>query len=46
MDGVGTSRRKQILVAVARRFLVDWWRVRTGRAAFAQLGLVCAKADC
>lgn len=45
MDGVGTSRRKQILVAVARRFLVDWWRVRTGRATFAELGLVCAKTS-
>lgn len=42
MDGVGTGRRKQILVAVARRFLVDWWRVRTGLTTFAELGLRCA----
>lgn len=34
------SRAKQIAVALARRFLVDWWRVRTGRATFAELGLV------
>jgi transposase len=35
------SRRKQIMVAVARRFLVDWWRLRTGQTTFAALGLVC-----
>ena len=34
-----TSRGKQIAVALARRFLVDWWRVRTGRATCAELGL-------
>jgi hypothetical protein len=45
MDGVGTSRRKQILVAVVRRFLVDWWRVRTGQTTFEALGLVCAKTS-
>lgn len=33
------SRAKQIAVALARRFLVDWWRVRTGRATCAELGL-------
>jgi transposase len=35
----GPGRAKQIAVALARRFLVDWWRVRTGRAACAELGL-------
>ena len=34
------SRRKQLLVAVARRFLVDWWRLRTGQTTFEALGLV------
>jgi transposase len=34
------SRAKQIAVALARRFLVDWWRVRTGRVTCAELGLV------
>lgn len=43
MAGVNHGRRKQILVAVARRFLVDWWRLRTGQTTFAELGLVCAK---
>ena len=35
-----SHRAKQIAVALARRFLVDWWRVRTGRATCAELGLV------
>lgn len=43
MAGASHGRRKQILVAVARRFLVDWWRLRTGQTTFAELGLVCAK---
>lgn len=42
LEGANASRRKQLLVAVARRFLVDWWKVRTGRTTFAALGLVCA----
>lgn len=33
------SRAKQIAVALARRFLVDWWRLRTGRVSAAELGL-------
>jgi transposase len=33
------GRAKQIAVALARRFLVDWWRVRTGRITAAELGL-------
>lgn len=32
------SRAKQIAVALARRFLVDWWRVRTGRVSATELG--------
>lgn len=43
MAGNGRGRRKQILVAVARRFLVDWWKVRTEQTSFAALGLVMAK---
>lgn len=35
-----SHRAKQIAVALARRFLVDWWRVRTGRITCAELGLV------
>lgn len=34
-----TSRAKQIAVALARRFLVDWWRIRTGRIDARELGL-------
>ena len=34
------SRGKQISVALARRFFVDWWRVRTGRIRPEELGLV------
>ena len=33
-----SSRGKQITVALARRFFVDWWRVRTGRITAAELG--------
>lgn len=38
------GRAKQIAVALARRFLVDWWRVRTGRATCEELGLSFAPA--
>lgn len=34
------SRGKQISVALARRFFVDWWRVRTGRITAEALGFV------
>jgi transposase len=33
-----SHRTKQITVALARRFFVDWWRVRTGRITAAELG--------
>jgi transposase len=33
------SRRKKIIVAMARAFAVDWWRVRTGRCQAEELGL-------
>ena len=42
LPGANASRRKQLLVAVARRFLVDWWRLRTGQASFESLGLTFA----
>ena len=32
------SRGKQIAVALARRFFVDWWRVRTGQVTAEALG--------
>lgn len=32
-------RRKKIIVAMARIFAVDWWRVRTGRCKAEDLGL-------
>ena len=32
-------RRKKIIVAMARAFAVDWWRVRTGRCKAEDLGL-------
>lgn len=34
------GRMKQIAVALARRFFVDWWRVRTGQVTAEQLGFV------
>jgi transposase len=33
------ARRKKIIVALARGFSVDWWRVRTGRCQAEELGL-------
>lgn len=38
LRGANRSRAKQILVALARRFFVDWWRVRTNRITAAELG--------
>ena len=32
-------RRKKIIVAMARAFAVDWWRVRTGRCKAEDVGL-------
>jgi transposase len=36
------ARRKKIIVAMARQFAVDWWRLRTGRVQATELGLVMA----
>ena len=33
------SKRKQIAVAIARHFSIDWWRVRTQRCQAQDLGL-------
>lgn len=33
-----SSRAKQISIALARRFFVDWWRIRTGRVTAESLG--------
>lgn len=33
------SGKKKIIVAIARQFAVDWWKVRTGRITPEQLGL-------
>lgn len=34
------SRLKQINIALARRFFVDWWRIRTGRVKAEDLGFI------
>jgi hypothetical protein len=34
------ARRKKIIVAMARQFAVDWWRIRTGRLHAGDLGLI------
>jgi transposase len=34
------ARLKKLVVATARQFAVDWWRLRTGRVSAADLGLV------
>jgi len=33
-------RKRQIIVALARGFAVDWWRIRTGRTTLEKLGLL------
>lgn len=43
--GANKSRAKQIAVALARRFLVDWWRVRTGRVTAEALGFKFKAAE-
>ncbi len=35
----GPARRKKLIIALARTFAVDWWRVRTGRCQAKDLGL-------
>lgn len=39
MRTANSHRIKQLSVALARRFLVDWWRIRTGRTTPEALGL-------
>jgi hypothetical protein len=34
-----SARRRKLLAALARQFVVDWWRLRIDRASSAQLGL-------
>lgn len=36
------ARKKKMAVAIARRFAVDWWRIKTGRADPEELGLKMA----
>jgi len=37
---LGAGRRKQLIVALARGFGVDWWRLCTGQTTAEKLGLV------
>lgn len=39
---LSAARKKKMAVAIARRFAVDWWRIRTGRADPSELGLKMA----
>ena len=39
---LGAGRRKQLIVALARGFGVDWWRLCTGQTTAEKLGLVLA----
>ena len=36
---ISKARLKKLVVATARQFAVDWWRLRTGRVSAADLGL-------
>jgi hypothetical protein len=37
--GIPGARKKKIIVAIARQFAVDLWRLATGRTTAAALGL-------
>lgn len=43
--GRAKSSKKKIVVAIARRLAVDWWRVRTGRISAEELGLEIKRAS-
>lgn len=36
---LSAARKKKMAVAIARRFAVDWWRIKTGRSDPSELGL-------
>ena len=36
------ARKKKIAVAIARQFLVDWWRIQTGKMTPEEVGLKMA----
>ncbi len=38
----GAARKKKMIVAVARRFAVDWWRINTGQIQPEEVGLKVA----
>lgn len=42
-DPHSVGKRKQAIVALARGFAVDWWRIRTGQTTPQQLGLELAQ---
>jgi transposase len=45
LEGTRSRRRvRQWIVALAREFLIDWWRVRTGRTTTEKLGLRLTQA--
>ena len=37
-----STRKKKIAVAIARQFLVDWWRIQTGKMTAEKVGLKLA----
>lgn len=37
-EGASPGKRRKLLVGVAREFLIDWWRMRTGRTTAEKLG--------
>jgi len=40
------GRRRQLIVALARTFVVDWWRIRTGQTTPEKLGLQMSRPAC
>lgn len=37
-EGVSPGKRRKLVVGLAREFLIDWWRMRTGRTTAEKLG--------
>lgn len=44
MLAANKTRIKQLMVGLTRRFLIDWWRVRIGKARWEELGMIMRKA--
>jgi hypothetical protein len=40
LTGTNKALKKKAIIAVARRLLIDIWRIRTGRTTIQEVGLI------